>query len=113
MKDFSLLKTAAFVLGAAVGAPALLAQTAQTTAPAPLVMTDVAPLPASERESLGAIILEDSPVLAQREAFQQLAARREAILLASDPMRDTLRQMGAGPAPAASKPRGKMKPEAK
>lgn len=116
MKDFLLPKTAALVLGAALSAPALLAQTtAQTTAPTPHVMSDVEPLPASERESLGAIILEDSPVLAQREAFQRLAARNEAILLASDPMRDMLRQMGAGPAPAASKPklRGVPQPHAK
>jgi hypothetical protein len=107
----SSLKSAAVVLAAALAVPALLAQ---TTTPSPQVMTDVAPLPASERGSLGAILLEDSPVLAQREAFQQLAARREAILLASDPMRDSLRTMGAGPAPATDskkKPRKPATPE--
>lgn len=100
MKDSSMLKPAAWVLAAALGVPAVLAQTtAQTTSPTPRVMTDVEPLPASERESIGAVILEDSPVLAQREAFERLAARNEAILLAFDPARDATRSMGAGPAP--------------
>ena len=100
MKHASLLTRAALVLAAVLGAPALLAQTtAQTTAPTPPVMTDAAPLPASERGSIGAVLLEDSPVLAQREAFERLAARNEAILLAFDPARDATRSMGAGPAP--------------
>ena len=90
---------AALVLAAVLSAPALLAQTTAQTTPTPRVMTDVAPLPASERESIGAVLLEDSPVLAQREAFERLAARNEAILLAFDPARDATRSMGAGPAP--------------
>ena len=104
MTHASLLKSAAVVLAAALAAPALLAQ---TTTPSPQVMTDAAPLPASERGSMGAILLEDSPVLAQRESVLQLAARRDAIVLASDPMRDALRTMGAGPAPTSD---GKKKP---
>jgi hypothetical protein len=56
--------------------------------PEPAVMTDTAPLPATERESVGAVILMDEPVLAQREAMQQ-AQERSAV--------DT-RTMGAGPA---------------
>lgn len=35
----------------------------------PAVMTDVSPLPAEERDSSGAIVLENSMVRAQREAF--------------------------------------------
>ena len=50
-------------------------------------MTDTAPLPATERDSLGAVIMMDSPVLAQREAMLQADARAP----------DT-RTMGAGPA---------------
>jgi len=50
-------------------------------------MVDVAPLPAQERTSVGAVILMDEPVLAQREQMEQLAARSAV---------DT-RSMGAGP----------------
>ena len=58
---------------------------AQSTAPQPATMIDTAPLPATERGSVGAVILMDQPVLAQREAMQQAAARAP----------DT-RSMGAG-----------------
>ena len=61
---------------------------AQTTQPHPLTMTDTAPLPATERESTGAVILMDQPVLAQRDA---LAAAQERTAV------DT-RALGAGPA---------------
>jgi hypothetical protein len=57
---------------------------AQTTQPQPLVMTDAAPLPASERDSLGAVIIADQPVQAQRDAMAQ------------NPGFDT-RTLGAGP----------------
>jgi hypothetical protein len=73
------LSTALLAAGAAV---------AQTKQPEPATMTDVAPLPATERESLGAVILMDEPVLAQREALQQ-AQERSGV--------DT-RALGAGPA---------------
>lgn len=66
-------------LAAALGAGSVLAQTrpaeesGSTQAP---VVTDAGPAPAQERESSGAIILENSMVRAQRElAFQQSAAR--------------------------------------
>ena len=81
----------AFVRAAAtVLSTALLAGTAfaQSTAPSPRTMTDTAPLPASERGSLGAVIMMDEPVLAQREMMLQ-AQERSAV--------DT-RTMGAGPA---------------
>jgi hypothetical protein len=60
---------------------------AQTTQPQPATMTDTAPSPATERSSVGAVILMDQPVLAQREAMLQ-AQERSAV--------DT-RSMGAGP----------------
>ena len=51
-------------------------------------MIDTAPAHASDRSSVGAVILMDQPVLAQREAMQA-AKERSAV--------DT-RAMGAGPA---------------
>ena len=70
------------VVAAVVGGGAALAQVT------PKVLTDVAPLPAEERSSAGAIVLMDQPVLAQREMMQNLAGAR---LQTST--------MGAGPAP--------------
>lgn len=75
----TVLSTALFASGAAF---------AQTKQPEPLTMTDTGPLPATERNSLGAVILMDDPVLAQREAMLQ-AQERSGV--------DT-RSMGAGPA---------------
>jgi hypothetical protein len=80
-----------FVRGAAgVLATALLATGAafaQTKQAEPVTMTDTAPVPAHDRSSVGAVILMDEPVLAQREALMQ-AQERTGI--------DT-RAMGAGP----------------
>jgi hypothetical protein len=78
------IRTAGWVLAAVVAAPCAMAQ----SHPTPAVMTDTAPLPATERASTGAIILMDEPVLAQREQMQA-AQERSAV--------DT-RAMGAGPA---------------
>jgi len=83
MKYPAFVRAAAVVLSTAVLSSAALAQ-----APTSPTMTDTAPLPASERDSNGAVILMDQPVLAQREAMQT-AAERSAV--------DT-RAMGAGPA---------------
>ena len=75
MKTFQL---AIPILWALVSAPAL-AQTAPSgsvpgkSAP---VVTDVAPAPPEDRSSTGAIVLEQSPVKAQREA-QSEAAREQ------------------------------------
>lgn len=78
----------AFVRAAAtVLSTALLAGTAFAQA-APRTMTDTAPLPAGDRSSVGAVILMDEPVLAQREAM--LAAQERSAV-------DT-RALGAGPA---------------
>jgi acetyl-CoA acetyltransferase len=76
-------------LAAGVLAGALLAggTVAQTKQPEPTTMTDTAPSPAQDRSSVGAVILMDEPVLAQREAMQQAQARSGI---------DT-RSMGAGP----------------
>jgi hypothetical protein len=108
MKYQSLLKTAAVVLAAGVGAGAALAE---TTAPTPPVMTDVAPLPAEDRNSIGAVVLEDSMVIAQRDHYQrtgaqiglarlgpQLRAQFES-MLAESRNRARTSEMGSGPAP--------------
>ncbi len=82
MKYQAFVRAAAAVLSTAVlSTGAVLAQTTPPT------MTDVAPLPAGDRSSVGAVILMDEPVLAQREAMAQAAARAP----------DTT-ALGAGPA---------------
>lgn len=88
VQDF--LRAAAGVLATAVCAVAgAQVQTAEPAKlPEPATMTDTAPSPANDRASMGAVILIDEPVLAQREA---MAAVRERADL------DT-RSMGAGPA---------------
>jgi hypothetical protein len=60
--------------------------TAQTQRPQPPTMVDTAPVPAQERDSAGAVILMEQPVLAQREAMKQAQERSV----------DT-RTLGAGP----------------
>jgi hypothetical protein len=86
MRYQTFARAAAGVL--ATGLIGIGAALAQTTQPQPVTMTDTAPTPASERNSLGAVIMMDQPVLAQREQMQQ-AQERSGI--------DT-RNMGAGPA---------------
>jgi hypothetical protein len=82
VQDF--VRAAAGVLAGALLAGGAIAQTKQ---PEPVTMTDTAPSPASDRASVGAVILIDQPVLAQREALQQAQARSGV---------DT-RTLGAGP----------------
>ncbi|HEX7892007.1 MAG TPA: hypothetical protein VF522_21845 [Ramlibacter sp.] len=83
MRYQAFVRAAAAVLSTAfVAAGAAYAQ----ARPEPTTMTDTAPLPATERQSSGAVILMDEPVLAQREALQQ-AQERSGV--------DT-RSMGAG-----------------
>jgi hypothetical protein len=84
MNYANLIRGAALV--AALGAGGVLAQTkpadagttpptATDAGPAP-VMTDVGPAPAQERSSLGAIVLENSLVRAQRQnAFERASSR--------------------------------------
>ena len=75
----AVLATALFAAGGAY---------AQSKQPEPTTMTDTAPTPAGDRSSVGAVILMDEPVLAQRE--QMLAVQERSAV-------DT-RSMGAGPA---------------
>ena len=82
-QDF--VRAAAGVLAGALLASG--AAFAQTDKPEPLTMTDTAPAPASDRSSVGAVILMDQPVLAQREA---MAAARERTAAET-------RALGAGP----------------
>ena len=81
MRYQAFVRAAAGVLSTAFLAGAAVAQVQ------PRTMTDTAPLPATDRSSVGAVILMDDPVLAQREAMQ-MAQERSAV--------DT-RTMGAGP----------------
>jgi hypothetical protein len=85
-------RTAATLILAALGGAAVAQDSndSQTRMPTPQVMTDTAPLPPQERESIGAVVFEQEPVLAKRAYLEQLA--RDA----SAP--DT-RSMGAGPSP--------------
>ena len=84
MKYQAFVRTAAAALAVAALGGTVLAQ----TQPQPVTMTDTAPTPASDRSSMGAVILMDQPVLAQRAAL--LAAQERSAI-------DT-RAMGAGPA---------------
>ncbi|MBC5763790.1 hypothetical protein [Ramlibacter albus] len=86
MKTASIARTAAVLLAAALGGA--YAQTAP--APAPKVMSDMAPLPAEDRASTGAIVLEEQPVLAKQELMRETVARNRQMM-------STV--MGAGPAP--------------
>lgn len=85
MKYQSIVRTAAGVLAGALLAGGALAQAKQAE---PTTMTDTAPVPAQDRSSVGAVILMDEPVIAQREQMQT-AMERSAV--------DT-RVLGAGPA---------------
>ena len=75
MRYLAFVRAAATVLSTALfAAGAVQAQ----SKPEPTTMTDTAPLPATERNSVGAVILMDDPVLAQREAMLQ-AQERSAV----------------------------------
>ena len=70
MDHLTLWRPAAAVLGAvlALGAQAQTQTTPARTHQATPVVTDVGPPPAEDRNSVGAVVLEHSPVRAQREA---------------------------------------------
>ncbi|MES2785409.1 MAG: hypothetical protein V4684_08095 [Pseudomonadota bacterium] len=79
----------ALVLFAALGAGSVFAQPSMT------VITDVGPLPAEERESAGAIVLDANRVPALRDASQRDAdARRATTRMGSAPATN---RMGSGP----------------
>jgi methenyltetrahydromethanopterin cyclohydrolase len=86
MRTQDFVRAAAGVLASALFAAG--AVYAQEQKPEPTTMVDTAPMPATDRSSLGAVIMMDQPVLAQRQA---LAAAQERTSF------DT-RSMGAGPA---------------
>jgi hypothetical protein len=69
-------QTAAILLAAALGGA--FAQTAPV--PTPKVLSDVAPLPAEDRASQGAIVLEESPVLAKQEMQRETVARNRQMM---------------------------------
>jgi hypothetical protein len=82
MKYAYLMRTA--VCAATLGAGCVLAQTSAPVVTdfvrtAPPVVSDVAPLPAEERDSTGAIVLQNSLVRAQRESAFQRAASRNGV----------------------------------
>lgn len=85
MQSSRFLRSAAVVLAAGACAAAM-----AQSAPTPPVMTDTAPLPASDRNSIGAIIMEDSMVIAQREHFQRVAVARDYRLIGREATRITL-----------------------
>lgn len=77
MKYQAFMRAAAVVLSATA-----LSAAAQSTDPVPTeppkaVVSDAAPPPAWDRSSMGAVILTDEPVLAQREQMEQMLARSE------------------------------------
>jgi len=85
MKYANHLRAAALM--AALGAGSVLAQTPAR------VMTDVAPPPAEDRSSPGAIVLENSMVQAQREnAFERSAARNGVASIGRGVVRATMRE---------------------
>ena len=93
MNHPNLLLRAAVVV-AALGAGGVLAQTKPSTLPtAPnQVVTDVGPAPAEERDSTGAIVLENSMVRAQRQnAFERSASRTGVASVGRGVMRATMR----------------------
>ncbi len=96
MKHPNLLRTAALAATLATGG--VPAQTATDTAPAPTpgaaaVVTDVAPPPAEDRASPGAVVLDNSLVRAQRErGFERSAARNGLASVGRGVLRATRRE---------------------
>jgi hypothetical protein len=95
MKYPYLMQAAA--LAAVVGAGGVLAQPTPSgptspSGPSTPTVTDVAPLPAEERSSAGAIVLENSLVRAQREnAFQRSAAQTGVTSVGRGVLRATMK----------------------
>ncbi|MDF2462076.1 MAG: hypothetical protein K0Q43_311 [Ramlibacter sp.] len=84
------------VLAAVLGAGGVMAQTAPAPAPVPAdaapVVSDVGPAPAQERGSIGAIVLDDSLVRAQRDRdFERTSARTGVASVGRGVMRQTMK----------------------
>ena len=75
----------AALVAATLGAGSVLAQTVPSPSPSPAptltspVVSDVGPRPAEDRSSVGAIVLENSMVRAQREHAFEGSARRTGV----------------------------------
>jgi hypothetical protein len=90
MKNPALNRAIALLLAGAVCAGGALAQAGKT------VMKDTEPLPPEDRSSIGAVVMETEPVLAQKEQLRDSASRNPTSM------------MGAGP---AVQPRKRTKSE--
>src|SRR3954469_11107461 len=100
MKYAYLMRTA--VVAATLGAGCVLAQSnapvindsVRTAAP---VVSDAAPLPAEERSSTGAVVLENSMVRAQRaQAFQRASSRNGVASVGRRVLRATMEAQPQG-----------------
>lgn len=92
MKYPQTMRIAAFA--AALGAGGVMAQTAPAPAPADSapVVSDVGPPPAHDRNSLGAIVLDESLVRAQRDRdFERTSARTGVASVGRGVMRETMK----------------------
>lgn len=75
----------AALVAATLGAGSVLAQTVPSPSPSPAptsvspVVSDVGPRPAEDRSSVGAVVLENSMVRAQREHAFEHSARRTGV----------------------------------
>ncbi len=82
-------------LAAALGTCGAFAQTrpsATDSGVAPPVLTDAGPAPAQERDSVGAVVLENSMVLAQRRnAFEHASTRTGVASVGRGVLRATMR----------------------
>jgi hypothetical protein len=88
------LSTRLAVLAAALGAGVVVAQTAPAPAPADPapVVSDVGPAPAHDRNSMGAIVLDESLVRAQRDRdFERTSARTGVASVGRGAMRETMK----------------------
>ena len=108
MKYAYLMRTA--ICAATLGASGVFAQSSAPvvsdfTRTAPPVISDAAPLPAEERESTGAIVLQNSMVRAQRQnAFQRAASRDGVASVGSRVLRSTMEAQPQGELAQAARP---------
>lgn len=79
MKYQAFMRAAAVVLSMSAAALPAAAQSTSPvqTHPPKAVISDAAPPPAWDRSSMGAVILMEEPVLAQRAQMEQMLARSE------------------------------------
>ena len=100
MKHAYLMRVA--VCAATLGAGCVLAQTSAPVVTdfartAPPVVSDVAPLPAEDRDSTGAIVLQNSMVRAQRDrAFERASSRNGVASVGRRVLRATMNAQPQG-----------------